>query len=490
MLFNSFSFALFFPVVFAIYWAIPGKRPVLQNLVLVVASYFFYGWWDWRFLSLLAGSALFNYFVGILIHEGKNRFRQKLWLIAGLAGNLGVLVVYKYMDFFIFSFLDFFRLFGIFMNFHSIRLIVPLGISFMTFLAVSYLVDIYRKQLLPEKNLVNLSLSFSFFPILLAGPIQRPITLLPQIKSQRIFEYTAATDGLRQVLWGLFVKIVIADNCALYVNEVFTMKPEYGGSTMILGAILFAIQIYADFSAYSNIAIGSARLLGFNLMQNFNYPYFATDIKDFWKRWHISLTTWFRDYVFIPLSYFISRKIKSDKFLFIKTDLVIYGVGIFITWLVTGLWHGAKATFIVWGMIHALFLILHQVQRKPRKRLLTSPNAFLRAGYKGIARIFTLCIVLVSWIVFRAADIGSALDYLTRSVSGTILTLPKDFPTLLLFPISIFFIIEWLQRNKLHGLGFSKTGKYRVFRWSLYFTLLLLMFFYQKTPQEFFYFRF
>jgi len=490
MLFNSFIFALFFSIVFLIYWVVSGKRLFLQNLVLLIAGFVFYGWWDWNFLFLLAGSILFNYTIGLLINQGKSRNTRKLFLLIGLMGNIGVLLIYKYLDFFVYSFIDLFKLFGISLNFHSLKLLVPLGISFLTFLAISYLIDIYRKQLLPEKNILNISLSLSFFPIILAGPIQRPKTLLPQIKQPRIFDYAMASDGLRQILWGLFVKIVIADNCSPYVNDVFSKYGELNGSTLILGAIMFAIQIYADFSSYSDIAIGSAKLLGFRLMRNFNFPYFAGDIADFWKRWHISLTSWFRDYIFLPLAYIISRKIKSERFLLIKTDLVIYSAGIFIAWLLTGFWHGAKFTFIIWGIIHALLLIGYQSLRKPRKKFLSRYHLQHDVVVRGLERIFTLFAILIAWVFFRSDSIEMAFKYLDRSISMSVFQLPILFPVSLLFPIYFYFMVEWFQRNKQHGLEITDFSKPRALRWSLYFVLLSIMFFYNNTPQEFFYFRF
>jgi D-alanyl-lipoteichoic acid acyltransferase DltB (MBOAT superfamily) len=388
------------------------------------------------------------------------------------------------------SFIDFFRMIGIPMNVHSMQLIVPLGISFLTFIAISYLVDIYRNQLQPEKNITNLTLSLIFFPIILAGPIQRPSTLLPQIRKPRKFEFEQASDGLRQILWGLFVKMVVADNLASIVNVIFPEKGRFNGITLALGAIMFSIQIYADFSAYSNMAIGTARLLGFNLMQNFRYPYFASNIADFWKRWHISLTTWFRDYIFLPLSYVISRRIKPERVLFVKTEMIIYSSGIFITWLLTGFWHGAKWTFLLWGMIHAVFLILHHALRKPRKRLLAVKGFHTGIIVIVVERTSMLVIVVISMIFFRVNLVYGGWRYITLMGKKPFLTLPEEIPLKMIIPVFILFFVEWIQRDKLHGLDFTGSTKPIVFRWSVYLVLLILILLFKNNPQQFYYFRF
>jgi D-alanyl-lipoteichoic acid acyltransferase DltB (MBOAT superfamily) len=490
MAFTSPSFLIFFIVVFCLLWSLGRTGKTAGNFLLLIASYFFYGFWDWRFLPLLAIGGLFNFTMGILIGHGRQRAIRKLWLIAGLAGNTGLLFYFKYLDFLNLFMADLLNSAGVKMNPRPHDIILPLGISFITFLSISYLVDVYRRKLLPEKNVVDLALSLSFFPIVTAGPIQRPVTLIPQIRAKRVFIYDTAVDGLRQVLWGLFAKVVVADNCAIYVNEVFAMKSELTSSAYLLGAILFTIQIYADFSAYSNMAIGTARLLGFNLMQNFNYPYFAKDIADFWRRWHISLTSWFRDYVFLPISYYISGKIKRSHVLLIRTDLVIYIIGMLLTWFLTGLWHGANITFILWGIFHAIFLVTHQFTRKWRKRLNTSRILMVKRSFQVFERILTLALVVFTMVIFRSDSIERAANYLGAMFSGTLYSKPEGFSYFLLIPVVFYFLVEWFQRKKQHGLEFSGNKKYIAARWSFYMLILLLLFLYQKTPQEFYYFRF
>ena len=338
MSFNSIEFAIFLPIVFIAYWLLKNKNLRYQNILLLIASYVFYGWWDLRLLSLLIILSVSNYLIGIYINKNEIDRKRKNWMIAGLVINLGVLVIFKYFNFFIDSFIDLLSLAGYNLPRSTTKIILPVGISFYVFLSLSYILDIYKRTLNADKNIIEVLLSLGFFPIILAGPIQRPSTLIPQISQKREFNYDQTFDGLGQILWGLFVKVVIADNLALYADDFFHNYSNYSGSTLLLGAVFYTIQIYADFSGYSNMAIGVAKLFGFSLMRNFAYPYFSRDITEFWKRWHISLTTWFRDYLFLPLSFAVSWKIKGSKVFYIKTDLFIYIVASTVTWFLTGLW--------------------------------------------------------------------------------------------------------------------------------------------------------
>ena len=301
MLFNSISFAIFLPVVFFLYWFATKGNVRRQNILLLIASYFFYACWDWRFLFLLIFSTLLDYFTGIRIHESTTKSKSRAWMWLSLVINLGFLGVFKYYNFFITSFADGLAMAGIKIHYPTISVILPVGISFYTFHGISYVLDIYYKRIQPEKNFVDYSVFVSFFPLLVAGPIERATHLLPQIIRERKFEYSKAVDGLRQILWGLFKKIVIADNCAEYANQIFNNSESYHGGILVLGAVLFAFQIYGDFSGYSDIALGTARLFGIDLLRNFAFPYFSRDIAEFWRRWHISLSSWFRDYLYIPL---------------------------------------------------------------------------------------------------------------------------------------------------------------------------------------------
>ncbi|MDN3644276.1 MBOAT family O-acyltransferase, partial [Lutimonas halocynthiae] len=336
MLFNSLDFAIFLPIVFVLYWFVTNKNLKLQNLLIVVASYVFYGWWDWRFLSLILFSTLVDYTVGRKLRDENNGSRRLLLLWTSIIVNLGFLGFFKYYNFFLDNFIEAFSFFGYVFKAGSLQIILPVGISFYTFQTLSYTIDVYKKKLEPTKDFIAFAAFVSFFPQLVAGPIERATNLLPQFYKKRTFDSNKAIDGLKQILWGLFKKVVIADNAAQFANEIFNNSGDYSGSTLFLGALFFAFQIYGDFSGYSDIAIGTSRLFGFNLMKNFAFPYFSRDIAEFWRRWHISLSTWFRDYLYIPLGGSrggLSMKIRNT----------------FIIFIVSGFWHGANWTFIVWG---------------------------------------------------------------------------------------------------------------------------------------------
>ena len=490
MLFNSLDFAVFIIIVFLIYWFIVNKNLKHQNGFLLLASYFFYGFWDWRFLLLLIIVSLINYFIGIEIDKSLFKKRRKTYLLIGLVINIGILGVFKYYNFFIDSFIDFLSLFGYHLQRSSTRILLPLGISFYTFLSLSYIIDIYKKNLSADSNIIDVLLTLSFFPIILAGPIQRPSTLLPQIAEKRKFEFENAVDGLRQILWGLFVKIAIADNIATPADDIFQNFSHYSGSTLLLGAVLYSIQIYADFSGYSNIAIGTAKLFGFNLMRNFDNPYFSRDITEFWKKWHMSLTTWFRDYLFLPISFAISWRIKNERVFFLKTDQFIYIIASIITWFLIGLWHGANYTFIIWGMINGFFLIIYHLQKKLRKRL------FIKMGISNnqpivvvIETIITLSIVMITWIFFRADNMHHALLYLNGIFSQSLFSLPQILPKKALLLMSLFIFFEWLQRKKEHTLQIENV-KNILIRWGLYFGVVYLILFLGGASQKFIYFQF
>ena len=476
MLFNSFAFAVFLPIVFFMYWFIANRNLRAQNLLLLIASFVFYGWWDWRFLFLLMILSFANYFTSIAIdNNALNNNKKKIWLVTGLIINIGILGFFKYYNFFVDSFIDLISLTGYKLPKSTLKIILPLGISFYVFISVSYLIDIYKETFKASKNLVAVLLSLSFFPIILAGPIQRPSLLLPQINKKREFSYDRAIDGLSQILWGLFTKIAIADKVAYHVDNIFLKYSDLTSSTLVLGAILYSIQIYADFSGYSNIAIGTARIFGFDLIRNFNYPYFSKDITEFWKRWHISLTSWFRDYIFLPLSFLISSKIKSDKVLFIKSDLFIYIIASGITWLLTGLWHGANYKFIIWGAIQGVFLILYHIQKNPRKRLFNKIGIAKNNSLVSIIEtLLTLIIIMISWIFFRAENVTKVFDYLSDIFSKSIFSLPQVFPKNVLLLLIVFMVIEWMQRQKNHALQIENL-KYRIVRWGVYYGIIILI---------------
>lgn len=498
MLFNSITFLIFLPAVFIIYWFLINKNLKYQNSFLLLASYVFYSWWDWRFLFLLLGMSFLNYFVGLKINDSTSAKEKGNWLATGLVINIGILCTFKYFNFFIDSFIDLFSAFGYHLSRSSTRIILPIGISFYTFLSLSYIIDIYKEKLTAHRNLIEVLLCLSFFPIILAGPIQRPISLLPQIKQHRNFEYSQIVDGLRQILWGLFKKIVLADTCAANADYIFSNHSSLQGGALALGVVYFAFQIYGDFSGYSDIAIGTARLLGFDLMRNFSYPYFARDIASFWQRWHISLTTWFRDYIFLPLSFAVSKKVTSEKTWFIPSDLFVYIVASIVTWLLTGLWHGANYTYIVWGLMHGFFLIVFQWQKKHRKKL------FKNIGLKNnnliiisIETVLTLSIVAFTWIFFKTSSVYEATSYIRDMFANGIFTISLiDLKgrgitsSLIDASISIFVVttIELFQRNKNHGLEIQHYPTW--LRWFLYLALTYFCLIFQGNDRTFIYFQF
>ena len=476
MLFNSIDFALFLPIVFILYWFVTNRNLISQNLLLLIASYFFYGWWDWRCLLLLIIISTSNYFVGKWIDRNDLNNKKKIWFTAGLVINIGILGIFKYYNFFVDSFVNLISLFGYNLSKASANIVLPLGISFYTFLSLSYLIDIYKKNLDADRNIIEVLLTLSFFPIILAGPIQRPSSLLPQIAKKRVFIYDQAVDGLRQILWGLFTKIVIADKLALHVDDIFHNVSAYSGSTLLIGIIFYSLQIYADFSGYSNIAIGIGKIFGFNLMQNFAYPYFSRDITEFWKRWHISLTTWFRDYIFLPISFNVSWIVKNDRVIFIKTEMFIYIVASIITWFLTGLWHGANFTFIIWGMIHGFFLIIYQWQKSPRKKLfkkfgITNKNPIVII----IETLITLIIVMIAWVFFRSSSIHQANLFIAGIFSSSLFSFPQVLPKKVILITILFILAEWLQRNKQYALQVENV-KYRIVRWGIYYGIIVLIF--------------
>ena len=481
MLFNSFEYLLFFPVVFILYRSVKSERVNLQNFILTVASYIFYACWDYRFLFLLIFSTALCFFSGREIFRAQSKSDKKKWLFASIFVSIGLLGCFKYYNFFIDSFSDFLALFGFKPNIWTLRIILPVGISFYTFHGLSYVLDIYNDKIKPSTNFIEYSLFVSFFPLLVAGPIERAAHLLPQLRRPRQFSYEKAADGLKQILWGLFKKVVIADNCAVVVNNVFDNYETMPAWSLIIGALFFALQIYGDFSGYSDIALGSARLLGIELLKNFSYPYFSRDIAEFWRRWHISLTTWFRDYLYIPLGGSRTTKIKTVR-------------NTFIIFLVSGFWHGANWTFIAWGLYHAILFMPLLLSGKNRgntntvacgRRMPTIRELF------GISITFTL--VTIGWIIFRADSIHAAFEYMKNIFSSTILNMPETegFRRNILFvllTVPILLLNEWRNRENAHGLTCSFSNV--ILRWSLYILLVVFIVELGGGQQEFIYFQF
>ncbi len=484
MLFNSFEFLLFLPIVFLLYWFVFGSYAPewlhwlsnlrLQNLFIVVVSYIFYGWWDWRFLLLIALTSFCSWGSGVLIAHSPSGGRRRGLLWANILLNLGILGFFKYFNFFVQSFVDAFTGLGITLHATTLNIILPVGISFYTFQALSYSIDVYKGKIEATRDIVAFFAFVSFFPQLVAGPIERATNLLPQFQKPRTFDYDKAVDGCRQMLWGFFKKIVIADNCAVYVNQVFENYQDQSGSTLLLAAIFFTFQIYGDFSGYSDIAIGCARLFGINLMRNFNFPYFSRDIAEFWRRWHISLTTWFRDYIYIPLGGSRTTKAKVIR-------------NTFIIFLVSGFWHGANWTFIAWGAYHALLFLPLIILGKNRKY--TND-----ATWQELPRIlFTFGLAVIGWIIFRIESITDFIPYLRGMWQfGTLRASYRFFIQEGLCPtswlISLMLLIEWFNRDKQHAL--QRLPKQRIVRWGYYILLVIVMIVSLKPAQTFIYFQF
>ncbi|MFY0608688.1 MAG: MBOAT family protein, partial [Cyclobacteriaceae bacterium] len=383
MLFNTIDFAVFLPIVFVLYWLVTQHHLRLQNFLIVVASYVFYGWWDWKFLSLIVFSTLVDYTIGRALLTEQNHRKRKVLLWVSILVNLGFLGFFKYYNFFLDNFITAFTFFGANIQANSLNIILPVGISFYTFQTLSYTIDVYNKKLEPTKDLVAFSAFVSFFPQLVAGPIERATNLLPQFYIKRYFDYQKAVHGLRQILWGLFKKVVIADNCAEHVNTIFSNSAELNGSTLLLGGVLFAFQIYGDFSGYSDIAIGTSRLFGFNLMQNFAFPYFSRDMAEFWRRWHISLSTWFRDYLYIPLG-----GSRGSKWFQVRN--------VFIIFIVSGFWHGANWTFIVWGALNAIYFLPLLLLGNNRNHIeIIAKDNFLPSPFEFIRIIYTFGLTVI-----------------------------------------------------------------------------------------------
>ena len=487
MFFNSIDFVIFLPIVFLLYWFVAKKNLKLQNILLLIASYFFYACWDYRFLFLLIFSTLLDYFTGIKMDEATKPGKRKFWFWLSVLVNLGFLGVFKYYDFFAASFADSLSHIGIKTNFWVLNIILPVGISFYTFHGLSYVIDIYQKRIRAERNFIDYSLFVSFFPLLVAGPIERATHLLPQIKKERHFDYSKAVDGLRQILWGLFKKIVIADNCAEYANEIFNNSAAYSGSTLVLGAFFFAFQIYCDFSGYSDIALGTARLFGIDLLRNFAFPYFSRDIAEFWRRWHISLSSWFKDYLYIPLG-----GSKGGIWMKVRNTFIIF--------LVSGFWHGANWTFIIWGGLNALYFLPSMLLNKNRMNLGIVAEGKLLPSVKDLLNMsITFALTLFAWIFFRAENVQHAFRYIGRIFSRSLFTVPDKaaFASsqnnffITVFLLFLFISIEWIGRSQQYAIADTGLKWPKMLRWSFYSFIIFMMAMYMSTSgSAFIYFQF
>lgn len=481
MLFNSIDFALFLPICFVLYWFVFNKNLKVQNTFVLLASYLFYGWWDWRFLSLILFSGIVDYFIGINLQEEKNERKRKLLLYTSIFINLGFLGVFKYYNFFIDSLTTAFSFLGSDIQISSLNIILPVGISFYTFQTLSYSIDIYNKKLTATRDFFAFTAFVSFFPQLVAGPIERASNLLPQFQKSRKFDYKKSIDGLQQMLWGLFKKIVIADNCADNANYIFNNSDTLTGSTLVLGALFFAFQIYGDFSGYSDIAIGTSRLFGFDLKQNFAFPYFSRDIAEFWRRWHISLSTWFRDYLYIPLG---GSKVENWKK--IRNTFIIF--------IVSGFWHGANWTFLIWGFLNALYFLPLLLRDKNRQHLnIVAYNKTLPTLKEVIGIFSTFALTTFAWIFFRAESVSHAFSYISTIFSKSLFAVPQfEGMSKNIFILLILFLgIEWLGRHGLYALQWNnKIPKSIKWLASVVIAIIILENINLSQSQEFIYFDF
>ena len=480
MLFQSIEFLIFLPIVFLLYWFV-FKQLKYQNMLVLVASYVFYGWWDWRFLILIAITSGFSYWSGILIKKFENSQAKAKWISAGnIILNLLILSAFKYFNFFADNFVRLFNAFGMHLDWASVTIILPVGISFYTFQALSYTIDVYRKKIEPTRDVVAFFAYISFFPQLVAGPIERSTNLLPQFQNKRHFTYENGVSGLRQMIWGFFKKIVIADQCAKFVDVVFADFTSQNGSTLLLAVFLFSIQIYADFSGYSDIAIGTAKLFGIKLMRNFNNPYYSRDIAEFWRRWHISLTTWFRDYVYIPLG---GSRVSKAKI--VRNTFIIF--------LLSGFWHGANWTFIAWGAYHALlFLPLILLGKNRRYRANIAENQWVPNIKELIQMLITFIMVAMGWVFFRSATISDAFAFISTmfnpSIIASVLVVKGLNINILLLCILIMAVFEWFNRNRDFGLDISSWNV--IVRHLMYWALIFAIIFYIAENESFIYFQF
>ncbi|MGC4057589.1 MAG: MBOAT family O-acyltransferase [Chitinophagaceae bacterium] len=487
MLFNSLNFLLFFIIVFSLYWFVFGRRLAWQNLFLMLASYVFYAFWDWRFLFLLIFSTCLDFVSGIQIYRAKSDKLRRLYLVLSVGINLGFLGVFKYYNFFADSLARLLEAGGIHTHWTLLSIVLPVGISFYTFHGLSYVFDIYNRKIEPSYNFVNYSLFVSFFPLLVAGPIERATHLLPQVEKPRQFSYEQACDGITQILWGLFKKVVIADGCAQFANQIFNESGQFGGITLFAGAALFAFQIYGDFSGYSDMAMGVSKLLGFELLRNFNYPYFSRSIPEFWRRWHISLSSWFRDYLYIPLG-----GSRGGRWHSLRNLIIIF--------VVSGFWHGANWTFVVWGLLNALYYIPSLLFKSNRDHMNTVAEDRALPNFKELMQMMATFIMTVfAWVFFRAPSVQFAFSYCHRILLAAFdLNAYKEMLTYVRWTVGLpmvlillcFTVLEWVGRRELHPLLVFRKHIPKPARHALYYVILIVVFLFAGKQQQFIYFQF
>jgi alginate O-acetyltransferase complex protein AlgI len=486
MLFNSADYALFLPLVLLVYLVLRRVGLRAQNAWLLIASYVFYGWWDWRFLGLLFGTTLNDYLVGLGLERTEEPKRRRALILLSIGVNLGVLGFFKYYNFFVSSFIGAFAGIGVRLEAPTLRVILPVGISFYTFQALTYTIAVYRRDMRATRDPIGFFAYVAFFPQLVAGPIERARHLLPQFFTPRVIEPEAFASGLRQMLWGFFCKLVVADNCATVVNGIFNHKTPLSGSLVLLGSVLFAFQIYADFSGYSHIALGTARLFGFELMQNFATPYFSQSHPEFWRRWHISLSSWFRDYVYIPLG---GNRASRPRQAF----------NLLVTFTLSGLWHGANWTFIVWGVLNGLYVIPRVFIGEPLARPASSPNLFIRVPTVALRMLVTFALTVVAWIFFRSPTISGAWSALRQIASPSLFMSPVAalraaglLTTTAYAALAIAFLLamEWWQRDRTYALELGDRAALVTWPACALVFVITLFFRYTGASLDFIYFQF
>lgn len=479
MLFNSYEFLLFLPIVFLCYWFV-FKPLRWQNLFVVLASYVFYGWWDWRFLLLIAFTTMCSFASGLAIeHFDGKRNLQRAVSALNIVVNLAVLGVFKYYNFFAENFSALLYAFGLQADWPTLNIVLPVGISFYTFQALSYSIDVYRRKIKATKDIIAFFAFISFFPQLVAGPIERATNLLPQFLRERRFDYAKAADGCRQILWGFFKKIVVADNLALVVDRLWDGYTEHTGLMSLMVGVLFSFQIYCDFSGYSDIAIGVARLFGIKLMRNFSMPYFSRSIPEFWRRWHISLTTWFRDYIYFPMG-----GSRCSKWRIIRNVYVVWGI--------SGLWHGANWTFVCWGLFHATLLAVYNLLGINTKyEHVVAHGRLLPTTSEVMQMVLTFFFAVIGWIIFRSENMSQAVDYLLHVFSPSLFSFAGFEVKRLLFLCLFLMVVEWTQREREHALESLARASFLV-RWLVYLGLFFVIAyqFVTTAKSDFIYFQF
>ena len=480
MLFNSIEFFFFLPVCLFGYHILNRGDVKFRNLFLILVGYIFYGWWSWKFLILLFISTLVDYLVGIAIGSSDSVSRKRFLLSISLTAQLGMLLYYKYANFFIESFSRAFTFLGYHIDASRLDIVLPVGISFYTFQTLSYTIDVYRGKIQPVRSFVNFCSFVSFFPQLVAGPIERASQMLPQFEMRRTISGQDWSEGCKQMLWGFFKKLAIADNCAVLVNELYGNHAQHSGATLFFAAVLFSFQIYCDFSGYSDIAIGSARLFGFNLMQNFAYPYFSKDIAEFWRRWHISLSTWFRDYLYFPLG-----GSRGDLFQKVRNTFIVF--------MVSGFWHGANLTFLIWGFLHSLFYLPLLLTGTNKVVVSAQARPGWLSGLKDASSVLgTFLLVCLAWVFFRAPSVQVAFSILSKILSKSLFQFPVQFSPKICVLILVLIGFEWLGRAKKFPLEDVVLSSRKPVRWMIYLALILSVYFLGNNDAsiEFIYFQF